>query len=1342
MITRRLVLTCLCLAALAEPTAAASLVRSAAGANPAAIQAAVDQFRTDLGPLNANVAGSFGSGRREINWDGVPDNLAAPNALPANFFNVNSPRGVVFSTPGTGFEVSADASNATATPVRFGHIDPSYPNFFGTFSPERLFTARGSTITDVTFFVPGTSTPANVRGFGVVFTDVDVANTTSLQFFDLNGALLGTFFAPSIAGNQTLSFIGVSFNAGERVGRVRINSGNQVLAAGNVANESVVMDDFIYAEPQPHPVVNVNTAEAFVTIQAAIDDAQTLAGHVIQVAAGTFSELVTVNKAVELRGARFGVDGRDATRGTGESIVNGAVVGDGRSSGFRIATDGVTIDGFTIQDQTSVASFGAGIVMNPGMAGAKIRNNVLRNNVAGLFLSNDQPRALTIIERNLFSANNQPGAASGNGIYTDQFLSGGTLINVHIDNNTFAGNSTAAVLLGSTTAASQSRIVIANNTMSSNGNGVLLYNTVDSMVMRNTFTNSFGSQVVAGGRVTGVSITENVIENGAVRGIRIGDFGGGGPNTGITLNCNSIQGNAGAGLQLDAGGYNGSLDAAGNWWGSATGPTIASNPGGTGQTIVDPAAQVSFSGFLTARADQQPEALGYQCDPTAIIYAVDDSNNLLRFNSFAPATIVSSVPITGLNPAEIILGIDFRPSTGELFAVGSDERLYLIDPGTGAATLRAQLTADPGDVTSPFTTFLTSEAGVSFNPVPDVAGNISLRIVTGNDENLRINANTGRVTTDTNISGASSLRAVAYTDNDLDPASGTSLYAYDFTTDALFIGTNANAGTYTLIGAAGITSTGNPNLDIQALPGLRDVAFASLRVQPSASNPARLYNVNLSNGLCVPLGNIGSGLVSLRGMAVAPAGSLQFGAPSYLVSEQGPTANINVTRVGGTAGTVSVRLTTQDGTAGAADYTATDQIVTFVEGETSKIVFIPITNDSADEGNETINLVLSQPGGGALLGPVASATLTISGDDETTPTLSTATSGTTTPGSQFSASATIAGSNNAGGTITFNVYAAGDASCSAAPIFTSTVPVNGNGSYSSAPFTPTRTGNYIVVASYSGDANNLAVAGSCSDPAGAVTVKPATALANLATRLRVETGDNVLIGGFIITGTLPKTIIVRAIGPSLGIAGQLENPQLEIYDGGGNLVAANDNWQDAPNRQAIIDSTIPPSNDLEAAFLGTVAPGSYTAVVSGVNEGTGIGVVEAYDLDRSVDSKFANIATRGSVQSGDNVMIGGLIILGDSNQKVLVRAIGPSLGIEGSLANPTLELVDGDGTTLAANDNWRDTKEADIQATTIPPSNDLESAILATLAPAPYTAIVRGADGSSGVALVEVYGLQ
>jgi hypothetical protein len=242
--------------------------------------------------------------------------------------------------------------------------------------------------------------------------------------------------------------------------------------------------------------------------------------------------------------------------------------------------------------------------------------------------------------------------------------------------------------------------------------------------------------------------------------------------------------------------------------------------------------------------------------------------------------------------------------------------------------------------------------------------------------------------------------------------------------------------------------------------------------------------------------------------------------------------------------------------------------------------------------------------------------------------------------------------------------------------------------------------------------------------------------------VRVGIGDDALIGGFIITGTQSKKVIIRAIGPSLStfLPGALANPILELRNSSGTLIESNDNWR-SDQEAEIIATGIPPANDLESAIVATLpANGSaYTAVIRGVNNGTGIGLVEAYDLDRTIDSKLANISTRGRVETGDNVMVGGLIVLGQDPLRVIVRAIGPSLPVPGALGNPTLELHDGNGALIASNDNWRSDQEAEIIATGIAPSNDLESAIVRNLAPGNYTAIVRGVNSTTGVALVEAY---
>ncbi len=261
--------------------------------------------------------------------------------------------------------------------------------------------------------------------------------------------------------------------------------------------------------------------------------------------------------------------------------------------------------------------------------------------------------------------------------------------------------------------------------------------------------------------------------------------------------------------------------------------------------------------------------------------------------------------------------------------------------------------------------------------------------------------------------------------------------------------------------------------------------------------------------------------------------------------------------------------------------------------------------------------------------------------------------------------------------------------------------------------------------------------------AGAVAVR----FGNISTRLNVGMGDNAIIGGFIITGTEPKVVVVRGIGPSIPVPGALADPVIDVYAGSsGQPVATNDNWNDAETRQEIINSGLAPANDLESALWGIINPGPYTVVVRGNNNSTGIGLFEVYDLDGEADSKLANISTRGFVETGNNVMIGGTIILGDASARVLIRAIGPSLsnvGVPNALQDPNLELRDGNGAVVSSNDNWRSDQEAEIIATTIPPTNDLEAAIVATLPTggAPYTAIVRGVNETTGVALIEAYEL-
>ncbi len=271
-------------------------------------------------------------------------------------------------------------------------------------------------------------------------------------------------------------------------------------------------------------------------------------------------------------------------------------------------------------------------------------------------------------------------------------------------------------------------------------------------------------------------------------------------------------------------------------------------------------------------------------------------------------------------------------------------------------------------------------------------------------------------------------------------------------------------------------------------------------------------------------------------------------------------------------------------------------------------------------------------------------------------------------------------------------------------------------------------------------------------------------LGNISTRAFVQTGDNVMIGGFIVHGSGPKRVVIRAIGPELsqyGIPNPLADPTLELHDGNGALIASNDNWQTTiiggiitqDQVQDIQNSGHAPGDPSESAIIANLPAGNYTAIVRGVNSTTGVALVEVYDLSPDADSILGNISTRSLVQTGDNVMIGGFIVQGTTPKSVIIRAIGPELsqyGVPNPLADPTLELHDGNGALIASNDNWQTTiiggiitrdQVQDIQNSGHAPGDASESAIIANVPPGNYTAIVRGVNSTTGVALVEVYDL-
>jgi hypothetical protein len=239
---------------------------------------------------------------------------------------------------------------------------------------------------------------------------------------------------------------------------------------------------------------------------------------------------------------------------------------------------------------------------------------------------------------------------------------------------------------------------------------------------------------------------------------------------------------------------------------------------------------------------------------------------------------------------------------------------------------------------------------------------------------------------------------------------------------------------------------------------------------------------------------------------------------------------------------------------------------------------------------------------------------------------------------------------------------------------------------------------------------------------------------NVSTRGYVQDGENVMIAGFIITGEQAKKVFLRGIGPSLaafGVQGALLEPKIQLYDGAGALLAS----------EQLEHQDVSSTDPSEPVIVATLTPGHYTAVLSGTQNQPGVALVELYDLDPSV-SRVAALSTRGKIETGDNVLIGGFIVGGQQPGNVVVRAIGPTLtqsGIENALQDPKLELFDGSGSLIFANDNWRSDQQEQLLNSLIAPEDDRESAMVATLLPGNYTAVVRGSGNSTGVALVEIY---
>ena len=845
---------------------------------------------------------------------------------------------------------------------------------------------------------------------------------------------------------------------------------------------------------------------------------------------------------------------------------------------------------------------------------------------------------------------------------------------------------------------------------------------------------------------------------------------------------------------------------------------------------------------------------------SAVLIVTTNGTALVRFDSASPGA-PSAVAISGMQSGETLIGIDFRPATGELYGIGATNRVYRLDYTTGVAT---QIGAQAGFNIS------GTAFGMDINPLVD-----RIRLVSNTEQNLRINPNDATLTAaDSPLNPAGNVVAAAYTNN-FAGAPNTTLYGIDSASGQLVrIGgpngtPSPNGGQITVVGSLNLGTNLNESIGFDIAP--TGVAYAAI----TTSNLSRFYTINLETGAATLVGSIGNGSTPYRSLAVGPSvfiNSAQIllpAAPNSTGVANPYPSTINVSGLTGRVVKLAVRINnfqhtrpnhidmllvapsgekmvfwsdvggststcsggcnntnfSSSGVTITVDDAAVNSLPTGVSPPLANGHFKPANIDptgadffaapapsppyshpapvgnatlastfnginpngtwslyvSDDETGETGRIsegwgleitdapctltcradipVVASPGqcGRSVAyfpsetsGPCGEVTYSMP-SGSFFPVGTTAVNVSTASGSQCTFNVTVTDGQAPAITCNSDITVQAPAGQNSAVVEYPPALVADNCAGATTVYDPPSGSSFpigtttVIGTSTDASGNTMmctfkvtVTAGGGGDPQPPMSTK----LANIATRLRVEQGENVLIGGFIITGADPKRLMLRAIGPSLPIADRLLDPNLELYNSGGDLVAANNNWKEAPNQQEIFDTSIAPSDDFESAvLLNNVSPGAYTAIVSGANGGTGVGLVEAYDLSLNANAKLGNIATRGSVKAGDNVMIGGFIVVGPNSQNLLVRAIGTSLPIENKLADPQLQLVDSNGDLVADNDNWRSNQEGEIAATGIPPTDDAESAVLVNVQPAAYTAIVRGANNGTGVGLVEVYAL-
>jgi Domain of unknown function (DUF4394)/Calx-beta domain len=764
-----------------------------------------------------------------------------------------------------------------------------------------------------------------------------------------------------------------------------------------------------------------------------------------------------------------------------------------------------------------------------------------------------------------------------------------------------------------------------------------------------------------------------------------------------------------------------------------------------------------------------------KADP-AIGLTVD--NALIQFDTATPATLTSGpTTVSGLQAGETLLGIDRRPANGQIYALGSTGRIYTLNTVTGAATQVSILSADPADATNPFASLSGSEFGIDFNPVPD-----RLRVVSDTDQNLRINVDTGLVTTDaplafaagdTNAGDDPIVTASAYT-NSFSGATATTLYGIDVTNHVLVTQNPPNNGTLNTVGSLLISdSIEISGFDIA--PGSND-AFGTFT---SASLPTAsyLYQIDLGTGTAAAIDQIGpSGTGRVRGLTLLPASTVRFSAATYSINEDGGSILVPVFRIGNTDAALTVDYATNDGSATSGfDYQPTSGTLSFAPGETIKTIPIQIVSSPIAENDETFTVTLSNidlNNDGAALESPSTATVTI-----------------------------VDGSSAAANPPAVTIYA---------------VTIN-NALFSFPSDDPTAVSNIVAITGLKTGEKVLGI-----------DVRPATGqlyglgsgsrlyLINPQTGAATQVGSD---GSFTLSGNefgfdfnpVPDRIRVTSdtgqnlrLNPNDGTLSGTDNPlaydtntgsagtdTADVNAGvtpsvvgsgysnpdndpatGTSLYGIDSNTdtlfiQNPPNNGTLltvgplgvdvssrVGFDITPAN---VAFLASSSAGTngFYSVNLSTGQTASLGPIAFPDSVRGIavaaptpdvtPAQAVDLSARAFVQTDDDVAIGGFIIRGTVPKQVIVRGIGSSLQVGGNpvpgrLADPTITLYEANGATIEVNDDWQQSPNAAaIQSAGLAPSNPKESAIKATLDPGSYTVILRGVNMTTGVGLVEIY---